>query len=191
MNRWLEVTVLAGGATGLDSADVFYFGNVVGETDGDWQVGDSDYDTLVSEFGMSGGFGTLASDFNASGRVDLVDFAIMRGAFGNNVGVPTPPPAPAPAVATAIEPDADLLAGFTGADEDSTAPVNAVVGADPMFAIPAVSIGSLTRRAPDRPNLRTGVTVEDLRALRDHTPANRSDELLVDVLAESTLALDL
>ena len=31
-NEWLQVTVCADGATGLAGADVFYFGNIPGET---------------------------------------------------------------------------------------------------------------------------------------------------------------
>ena len=50
---------------------------------------------LVGQFGRRGGIGTLVADLNGDGRVDLSDFAIMRGAIGNSVLTPTIPPAPA------------------------------------------------------------------------------------------------
>ncbi|MBU8871631.1 MAG: hypothetical protein KOO60_12265, partial [Gemmatimonadales bacterium] len=74
-NQWLEVTVLATAATDLAAADVFYFGNIIGDTDGDGQVGAGDYATLTSEFGRRGPIGTLAADLNGDGRVSLTDFA--------------------------------------------------------------------------------------------------------------------
>ncbi|MDP7289492.1 MAG: DUF1566 domain-containing protein, partial [Phycisphaerae bacterium] len=69
-NRWVEVTVLSdanGGNLSLGENDVFYFANVVGDCDGDGEVGDSDYGTFLGEFGRSGS--DLVTDFNADGRV--------------------------------------------------------------------------------------------------------------------------
>ena len=111
-NQWVEVTVRANVNTGLPVDDVFYFANVVGDCDGDGEVGTSDYGTFVGEFGQRGETGTLAADFNSNGRVDLVDFAILRGTYGNSVSVPTilaaapetPPAAPLAALQAVIEP---------------------------------------------------------------------------------------
>ena len=89
-NEWLEVTVLATANTGLAADDVFYFANLVGDCDGDGEVGSSDYGEFVGEFGLSGGIGTLTADFNADGRVDLTDFATVRGRFGNTLSAPAP-----------------------------------------------------------------------------------------------------
>ncbi|MDP6542587.1 MAG: SdrD B-like domain-containing protein [Phycisphaerae bacterium] len=98
LNQWVEVTVLSdanGGGLGLAQDDVFYFANLVGDCDGDGQVGGSDYGILVGEFGQRGGVAALAADLNGDCRVDLTDFAIMRGSFGNSVLVPTIPADPA------------------------------------------------------------------------------------------------
>ena len=46
---------------------------------------------LVGQFGLRGGIGALAADLNVDGRVDLTDFAIMRGAYGNSLSIPTFP----------------------------------------------------------------------------------------------------
>jgi hypothetical protein len=66
-----------------------------GDTDVDWDVDSVDLANLVSVFG---GEGDLYTDFNEDGRVDLTDFAIMRGNFGFGVasalefGATTPEP---------------------------------------------------------------------------------------------------
>ena len=79
---WLQVTVKANAATGLSSDDVFYFGNVVGET------GSSSGNALVNlsdvslTRGSQSGFGTVGIDsrydFDRNGRVNLADLSIAR-----------------------------------------------------------------------------------------------------------------
>jgi 6-phosphogluconolactonase (cycloisomerase 2 family) len=86
INQWVEVAVLATGQTGLAEYDLFYFGNSVGDCDGDGTVGDGDYDVLVSQFGLSGN--RLAADINRDLRVDLADFASMRASYGDTVALP-------------------------------------------------------------------------------------------------------
>ena len=54
-NQWLQVTVLANENTDLEEDDVFYFGNVVAETDGNGQIGTSDCAVVADELGRSGG----------------------------------------------------------------------------------------------------------------------------------------
>ena len=60
-----------------------------GDTNADHIVDDSDLANLVAQFG--GPPGDESADFNEDGRVDLTDFAIMRGNFGS--GVPSAPDA--------------------------------------------------------------------------------------------------
>ena len=79
---WLQVTVKANAATGLLSDDVFYFGNVVGET------GSSSGNALVNLSDVSltrrsqSGFGSVGIDsrydFDRNGRVNLADLSIAR-----------------------------------------------------------------------------------------------------------------
>jgi len=205
VNQWLQVTVLSGGATGLDAPDVFYIGNAAGDTDGDGQVGASDYDSLASEFGLSGGPGALAADVNASGRVDLADFSIIRRAFGDIVLAPTPPLPAAPALSV------DLLAAPVGLRSGDHAQVDVQTDAEPM---PTVSTGSVVRtsdasnsspallltvpigqiagaldvsNSSAEPWSRVAIAPEELRALSGDTPADRPTELTADLLVESTL----
>ncbi|MDP6544998.1 MAG: lamin tail domain-containing protein, partial [Phycisphaerae bacterium] len=115
LNQWVEVTVLSdgnGGSLGLAENDVFYLGNSIGDCDGNGEVGSSDYGVLVGEFGRRGGIDVLAADVNGDGRVDLSDFATMRGAIGNSVLTPSfPAAAPdAPVAAPGGEAELDVLA---------------------------------------------------------------------------------
>ena len=132
-NRWVEVTALANANTGLAVDDVFYFGNAVGDCDGDGGIGSSDYETLVGEFGQRGGIGTLVADLNGDGRAELSDFAIMRGAKGNSVLAPTfPAAAPGPVVESAL--DALAVAAAVTSVNPGTASDQLAVSSDQLTA---------------------------------------------------------
>ena len=78
-NQWLQVTVLAGASTGLAAQDVFYFGNLVGESGNDATVTVADEDAALNN---RTGF-VLASitnnyDYNRDGRVNAADALIAR-----------------------------------------------------------------------------------------------------------------
>ncbi len=125
-NKWVEVTVksdASGGGLGLAGDDLFYFGNSVGDSDGDSSTGGSELDLFIDQFGLSGG--GLASDFDADGQVGLSDFSIMRERFGQSVATPSfPAPAPVAAGAPAVESPAR-------APEPVASP-SLATGADPM-----------------------------------------------------------
>jgi len=102
---WLEVTVLATGTTGLAEADVFYFGNAVGET------GDSASHAQVNALDAGGvrdnphnflnPAGLIdAYDINRDQRVDAIDYGLVRDNatnFLNDLNLITPPAPEAPA----------------------------------------------------------------------------------------------
>lgn len=86
-NQWLRVTVLANTRTNLPAADVFYFGNLVGET-GDSTtaaaVTAADVLAVRSNLMKSGLAVTHSLDFNRDGRVNTSDLAVARRAVANN-----------------------------------------------------------------------------------------------------------
>ncbi|MEZ6135003.1 MAG: hypothetical protein R3C53_08855 [Pirellulaceae bacterium] len=81
-NTWLQVRVLANPNTGLQVDDVFYFGNLIGDTGNgneaavvdfaDWQLV---YAELFSQSSI-----TSRTDFNRSGQTDFADLQLL---FGN------------------------------------------------------------------------------------------------------------
>jgi hypothetical protein len=117
-NEWLQVTVKADANTGLSAADVFYFGNAVGES------GDSAADAIVNSADELGARNdphpflnpagiTNAHDYNRDGRVDASDQLIAR----NNATTPatalsliTTPLTSAAATAAAVKPQPVALA---------------------------------------------------------------------------------
>jgi hypothetical protein len=70
-------------------------GMLHGDTDVDWDVDDDDLELFKTVFGAAGDWRT---DFNEDGRVDLIDFALMRENFGVV-------PGPAPGLATSATPE--------------------------------------------------------------------------------------
>ena len=102
VNGWLEVTVLANADTGLTAADVFYFGNQVGDVNGDLAVNGSDFALLAAGFGR-----TVApfagADFTGDRAIDGSDFALLAGNFGRALPpVQTTAPTLAMAAATPV-----------------------------------------------------------------------------------------
>jgi hypothetical protein len=186
-NQWVEVTVRATGKTGLGAADLFYYGNAVGETSGDGVIGQAEYDTFKSQFGQRGGIGTLASDFDGDGRVGLRDFALMRSRFGDEVQSPTVP-APAPPAASPLasaEPESDDVAPASDALMDAEKAVISPVNT-PAAPLPFVSVGKVALPVADEHPVSTPSVERELTGVLQGDNA-AGDDLLIDILAESAL----
>jgi hypothetical protein len=85
VNKWLQVTVQRF-ATRLPSADVFYFGNLAGET-GDGPAGATTLSVTARDLALTRTalFSTAPVnnrfDFNRNGVVDVLDFTLARRSF--------------------------------------------------------------------------------------------------------------
>jgi hypothetical protein len=199
LNQWVEVTVLPGANTGLGTADVFYAGNVAGDTNDDGRIDAGDLTALVSEFGMRGG-AELTADVNIDGRVNLTDVTIMRSNFGTSLGMPAMPPAappaaapPAAAAAPALEPNADILAESATSNEEAP-----IVGGDVPLSLPLASVEIAPIDLPAPASILEPVGPDDLLLEEGIlTPGDGldasldTDDLLVDMLAESPLGVPL
>jgi len=75
---------------------------IAGDVDHDGTIGQTDYDTLLREFGHTGC--RLDADLNEDGIVDIIDFAILRANYP-----PGGAPAPAAGATPAPEPTAMLI----------------------------------------------------------------------------------
>ncbi|MBT3202512.1 MAG: hypothetical protein HN350_21645, partial [Phycisphaerales bacterium] len=206
INRWLEVTVksdLSGGGLGLPTDDVFYFGNVVGDSDGDRDVDEDDFAAVLGEFGPA--VAGLTSDFNADGRVNLTDFIILRSNFDNTLAIPTfPAPAPVAAAAPVAATSTPLVSQpLDVIDENYVSDRNrdSSVIAPSLQAAPVLDLlgesllaGEYVPQAQatvPAPAMQFAATTEyDLRPLDNDMMADgEGDDLLADILAESMLAL--
>ena len=108
VNEYLQVTVLANSNTGLAADDVFYFGNVVGET------GNTAANTRVDASDLGGVQSNLTAftltdiedqyDFNKDRRVDATDLGLIQSnltafstlPFITTAAAPTAPPTTTP-----------------------------------------------------------------------------------------------
>ncbi len=79
-NTWLEVKLLPGGVTGLEEADVFYFGSAVGDSGNSLlnaQVDGFDF-AAARDHPTSSAASDNPFDYNRDGRVDGADLAAAR-----------------------------------------------------------------------------------------------------------------
>jgi hypothetical protein len=91
-NTWLQVTVKANANTGLGADDVFYFGNLAGET------GDSPAVMRVTALDVAavkrtlGGTATLdaRTDFNRDGKVNALDVAAAKANLARTIELIAP-----------------------------------------------------------------------------------------------------
>jgi large repetitive protein len=166
VNQWVEVTVKSdanGGGLGLAADDVFYFGNSVGDCDGDGAVDEADYGAFVGELGRSGD--GLVSDFDGDRRVGLGDFVIMRERFGSAVAAPSFPVA---------APETPLAA---------SAPVVSAVTSE-------FELGGASGVPGASEALGSSVSSEGLRSLTDYwfTEVTSPDSPVANLLVESPAA---
>jgi hypothetical protein len=90
-NTWLRVAINPTANTGLTTPDVFYFGNLVGETDAAETAMKVDaQDVLATRAALGGGAAGVTNtfDLNRDGAVDAKDYATVRRRFGTAL---TPP----------------------------------------------------------------------------------------------------
>jgi hypothetical protein len=99
-NQWLRVTVLANGRTALPAPDVFYFGNLVGETGDSAAAAVTAADVAAVRADLASPSNlppSSATDLNRDGRVNATDYAIVRGAMSRGALALITAPAAAPA----------------------------------------------------------------------------------------------
>jgi hypothetical protein len=114
-NGWLTVTMKSNAHTGLAQADVFSFGNLIGET-GDagatsgWRVNALDLAAVKRALNATASV-TNTTDFNRDGRTNALDLAVVKRNL--NRALPLPTAAPAQAVVAAVAESDDKPAAAT------------------------------------------------------------------------------
>jgi hypothetical protein len=99
-NQWLQVGLLANDHTRLPSDDVFYFGNLIGETNGDGRVNALDLGQVKRLLNTDAAIDSPV-DFNRDGRVNALDLGIVKRYLNQTLTPVAPPPLPPPAAPTA------------------------------------------------------------------------------------------
>lgn len=171
-NTWLRVTVLANSRTGLPAADVFYFGNLTGET------GDSTTGAVVTAadvLAVRSAIGATAPithnlDFNRDGRVNTSDLVLARASLANGSLTLITAPAAAPSAA--------------GASAAATQSATSVVSVASAEATTVSAAAPATRAAPVRATARFSATPIAAPTRVRVAPARRGTLLLeaADVL---------
>lgn len=146
VNTWLEVTVRANDVTGLEDADVFYFGNAIGRT-GD---GGGVADIRENQTGFGSAEIDNVYDVNRDGRVSLSDVILARIHQAEaqslaSISVPAPPTEASPAVVEAQQPTPAETAAFSvgnataaSNEEDRAAPIDALASLEPLNTSPSL-----------------------------------------------------
>jgi hypothetical protein len=133
-DTWLEVTVKAGDATGLDHNDVFYFGSLAGDGNGDFRVDGEDVSALLGRFtdGSDGSRPVTPHDLNRDGRINIGDLLAARGRLGATLPrIEWDLAAETSAEVPLVETDATRTGGEEDAlDPTDTAPLNAASDGD-------------------------------------------------------------
>jgi rhamnogalacturonan endolyase len=170
-NQWLQVTVLANASTGLASADVFYFGNLVGESGNDATVTVQDEDaTLSHRSGFTRAPITNNYDYNRDRQVNAADALIARA---NHAGqqatlqLIAAPVGSAPASEGTLQPltssqgDATASAALVSAaalvsqaqpDDSATLEIDAVASAAESATVLAFAVPVQMASAPPSPS---------------------------------------
>ena len=96
-DQWLQVTVQPDSQTGLEAADVFYFGNLAGESGGSDTAAVNGFDLLALRRSIVSRdpFRSPEHDFNQDGKVNALDMAVVRGAQGKSLTLLSAPAAAA------------------------------------------------------------------------------------------------
>jgi hypothetical protein len=103
---WLRVTVLPTERTRLAGPDVFIFGSLPGDLDGNGVVSDADYTLWADHYGRSEAADLQAADLNLDGAVSDADYTAWADHYGKSLGDPP----------TGMAGDADGDGAITDAD---------------------------------------------------------------------------
>jgi hypothetical protein len=96
VNEWLQITLNANAITGLAAPDVFYFGNLVGDTGNNPAAAAVTIADIAATRAANNQVAPIDSpfDFNRSGQITIADLAIVNSS--NSLVLPLFPLAPAP-----------------------------------------------------------------------------------------------
>jgi probable HAF family extracellular repeat protein/predicted outer membrane repeat protein len=115
VSNWLRVVVKANSRTGLAQDDVFYFGSLPGDSNGDSSVGFADLVAVAQNYGKTTSSGLPVGDSNLDGNVSFSDLVAVAQNYGKllpALALSAPAPAagalqiskPIPGIAPVVKP---------------------------------------------------------------------------------------
>jgi uncharacterized delta-60 repeat protein len=123
-NTWLQLTVDVYAGDALVEHDVFAFGNLIGDANGDGKVSALDLGQAKRFLNSTAGIDSPA-DFNRDGRVTALDLGIAKRYLNNvlpTAALPAPPPPTTPAAAE-LAPAEGAAASLLARDEPPASPL--------------------------------------------------------------------
>jgi probable HAF family extracellular repeat protein/VCBS repeat-containing protein len=167
-NQWLRVTLKADAHTGLSQDDLFYFGSLPGDSNGDANVGFADLVKVAQGYGRTIAGGITAGDINIDGQVNFADLVQIAQNYGKTLAplalaAPTPAAVPAQKVVMAVKPT----------------PLSAMVSAPVAkpaagTSIPTASAKPAAAAIPLPPKPAAALTVRATKPLFATTPINKN-----------------
>jgi hypothetical protein len=165
-NTWLQVTMKADTITGLAASDIFYFGNLIGDANGNGNVTVADVAQTKSLSGQAAD-PTSPADFNRSGQVSVADVAIAKAYQGNSIPMfaapaaapPPPVPAAAPLAAEVTAAPVGTVAGAMPTPQDDAEDADALPRVGMALATPPAQLPSTPVTAKSRPRHHRAATV--------------------------------
>lgn len=88
VGNWLRVTMKADVQTGLTGDDVFYFGSLPGDSNGDGAVNFADLVAVAQNYGMTTSAGAAGGDFDGDGNVGFADLVTVAQGYGSGLTLP-------------------------------------------------------------------------------------------------------
>ncbi len=183
-NQWLEVALLATENSGLASADVFYFGNKIGDSGTSPAAGTFDTTTTdAAQVFATVGAGkpiTDLRDYNRDGQVTTTDAAIVFASIGSIVrlDVTTQAPFAPTALAAAVVANEDAI------ESSKTYEVSSSPAAAAPLALPERPQTQLELRRPDiHRGLALALAYESQSGSSDTSQTGAGADLDDDLLA--------
>lgn len=173
VDKWLRVTVKANAQTGLAADDVFYFGSLVADANGDGSVSRDDLAALNQHLGQFNS-DPSSGDFNADGTVSFVDFQQLELHFGQSLSTLSAPVLALPAPATSVSFPAPPPVPITTASLPPATVTSATTKPKTMLVLPRLRPMTSPRPQPLRPPTSRSQLPPVYRFVSKATPAPMS-----------------
>jgi hypothetical protein len=158
VGTWLRVTFKANSHTGLTQDDVFYFGSLPGDANGDGHVDFADLVAGAQHYGTASGAVLADGDFNGDGMVNFTDLVTLAQQYNTSLAIPDVGTLlPQAALATTSVPIASppvSAASVSAFERSATTAVSKVRSSPTTDALPTPFSRKIIRKAAPKTAIR-------------------------------------